>query len=401
MLWLPFVTAHYVEVSGDDSILEEEVPFLVGEQLGAQEENRYSKYESTTEKYTVFEHCKRALNVGIRSSGEHGLLSIGGGDWNDGMDRVGTQGRGESIWLSWFAIAVIESFSRINDRTQNNNDSADWLKRAQELAAAIEKHGWDGNWYRRAYDDEGLPWGSAQCQECRIDSIAQSWATLSGAGDPLRSRQALESAERELTDNKNRILRLLWPAFNATMREPGYIKAYPPGIRENGGQYTHAAAWLAWAHTVQKDGNAAFRVFQMLNPIEHSLNPKMIRQYRVEPYVMAADVASIEPHAGRGGWTWYTGSAAWMYRLGMEAILGIRHKGKFVCIDPCISTSWKGFTATLKRDRAVIEVTVENVDGVGHGVIGLIVDGEERKGNQIEWPQNGETRHVLVKLGAV
>jgi cyclic beta-1,2-glucan synthetase len=401
MLWLPFVTAHYVEVSGDDSILEEEIPFLVGEPLGAQEENRYSRYESTIEKYTVFEHCKRALNIGIRSSGEHGLLTIGGGDWNDGMDRVGAHGRGESIWLSWFAISVIDSFSRINDRTQKNDNSADWLKRAQELAEAIEKNGWDGNWYRRAYDDEGLPWGSAECQECRIDSIAQSWATLSGAGDPLRARQALESAERELTDEKNRILRLLWPAFNATMREPGYIKAYPPGIRENGGQYTHAAAWLAWAHTVQKDGNAAFRILQMLNPIEHSLNPKMIRQYRVEPYVMAADVASIEPHAGRGGWTWYTGSAAWIYRLGMEAILGIRYKGKFVCIDPCIPTSWKGFTATLKRDRATIEVTVENVNGTGHGVIGLIVDGEVKEGNQIEWPQDGEIRHVLVKLGTV
>jgi len=405
MLWLPFVTAHYVEVSGDDSILEEMVPFLVGEPLGAQEENRYSKYESTTEKYTVFEHCKRALDVGIRSSGEHGLLTIGGGDWNDGMDRVGAHGRGESIWLSWFAIAVIESFSRINDLTQKhdptqkNDFNGHWQKRAQELAEAIEKNGWDGEWYRRAYDDEGLPWGSAECQECRIDSIAQSWATLSGAGDPVRSRQALESAERELTDEKNRILRLLWPAFNATMREPGYIKAYPPGIRENGGQYTHAAAWLAWAHTVQKDGNAAFRVLQMLNPIEHSLNPQMIDQYQVEPYVMAADVASVGPHAGRGGWTWYTGSAAWVYRLGMEAILGIRHKGKFVSIDPCIPTSWKGFTATLKRDRATIEITVENVNEIGHGVIGLVVDGEEKKGNQVEWPPNGEIRHVLVKLG--
>jgi cyclic beta-1,2-glucan synthetase len=399
LLWLPYVTAHYVEVTGDNAIFDEKIPFLTGNPLGSQEENRYTLYEPTSRNYTLFEHCKRALNHGTSSSGEHGLLLIGSGDWNDGMDRVGVRGRGESIWLSWFAIAVIESFTALHEQWPENMPVSVWRDRAKELTLAIEESGWDGKWYRRAFDDEGNPWGSSQCQECRIDSIAQSWATLSGAADSKRAVQALHAAQCELVDEKNNVVRLLWPPFDATMRDPGYIKAYPPGIRENGGQYSHAAVWLAWALARQGNGDGAMHLFRMLNPIEHSLNKKDMETYQVEPYVMAGDIGGVAPHAGRGGWSWYTGSSAWAYRLGIQAILGIKYKGNFLSIDPCIPTSWHGYNATLTRDEGVIALCVEDTHGVGHGVIEITVNGEVIVGNEILLPTKGEVLDVVVMLG--
>jgi cyclic beta-1,2-glucan synthetase len=399
LLWLPYVTAYYVDVTGDKTIFDEQIPFLTGEPLGHREENRYTLYEPTSKGYSLFEHCKRALNRGINSSGKHGLLLMGAGDWNDGMDRIGARGRGESIWLSWFAIAVIESFTDIHEMWPEKLSVSVWRDRGKELAQAIEKSGWDGKWYRRAYDDEGQPWGSAGCQECRIDSIAQSWATLSGAGDPERAAQALQSAQDELVDEKNKVVLLLTPPFDATMRDPGYIKAYPPGIRENGGQYTHAAIWLAWALTRQGDGDGAMRIFRMLNPIEHSLNKEDMNTYKIEPYVIAADIGSVSPHAGRGGWSWYTGSSSWAYRLGVEAILGINFKAKHLVINPCIPKSWLGYNATLTRDNGVIELCVEDNQGVGHGVADITVNGEIITGNKIPLPVNDEVLNVVVRLG--
>jgi cyclic beta-1,2-glucan synthetase len=399
LLWLPYVTAHYVEVTGDNTIFDEKIPFIIGDPLGSQEENRYTLYEPTSRTYTLFEHCKRALNHGISSSGKHGLLLIGSGDWNDGMDRIGVRGRGESIWLSWFAIAVIESFTALHEQWPENMPVDVWRDRAKELTLAIEESGWDGKWYRRAFDDEGNPWGSSQCQECRIDSIAQSWATLCGAGDPKRAVQALHAAQCELVDESNNVVRLLWPPFDATMRDPGYIKAYPPGIRENGGQYSHAAVWLAWALARQGNGDGAMHLFRMLNPIEHSLNKKDMEIYQVEPYVMAGDIGGVSPHTGRGGWSWYTGSSAWAYRLGIQAILGIKYKGKFLSIDPCIPTSWHGYSATLTRDEGVIALSVEDRHGVGHGVIEITVNGEVNVGNNILLPTKGEVLDVVVILG--
>lgn len=400
LLWLPYVTAHYVDITGDSTIFDEKIPFLMGDPLGIHEENRYTLFEPSTQTYSLFEHCKRALNRGINSSGEHGLLLIGGGDWNDGMDRVGVRGVGESIWLSWFAIAVIESFTALNEYWPENMPASGWRERAKKLTEAIEESGWDGQWYRRAYDDEGRPWGSIECQECRIDSIAQSWATLSGAGDPERAGMALNSALSELVDEKNKVVRLLWPAFDATMRDPGYIKAYPPGIRENGGQYTHAAVWFAWALTRQGDGDGAMHLFKMLNPIEHSLNKKDRETYRIEPYVMAGDIASVSPHAGRGGWSWYTGSSAWAYRLGIQAILGIKFKAKSLRVEPCIPKLWHGYKATLTRDDGVINLCVEDIHGVGHGVVEIIVNGKAIIGNEIPLPKNGEVFDVVVRLDA-
>ncbi len=399
LLWLPYVTAYYVDVTGDKTIFDEKIPFLTGEPLGYREENRYTLYESTSQTYSLFEHCKRALNRGINSTGEHGLLLIGAGDWNDGMDRVGVRGRGESIWLSWFAIAVIESFTALHQLWPEKLSVDIWRNKAKELTLAIEEHGWDGKWYRRAYDDEGHPWGSSGCQECRIDSIAQSWATLSGAADPERAAQALHSAQGELVDEKNNVVRLLSPPFDATMRDPGYIKAYPPGIRENGGQYTHAAVWLVWALTRQGDGDGAMHLFRMLNPIEHSMNKKSMETYKIEPYVIAADIYSVAPHAGRGGWSWYTGSSAWAYRLGIEAILGINFKAKHLSIEPCIPKCWHGYSATLRRDNGVIELCVEDSQGVGHGVVEITVNGKTIIANEIPLPINDEVLNVVVKLG--
>ncbi|MEW6981224.1 glucoamylase family protein [Colwelliaceae bacterium 6471] len=401
LLWLPYVTAHYIKVSGDVMILHEKVPFLRGDSLGPREESRYCHYESTAKTYTLYEHCRRALERGISTSGKHGLLAIGTGDWNDGMDRVGARGKGESIWLSWFAIAVIDSFSSLSTLCPEFDYPVHWQERAKELQQAIEDHGWDGEWYLRAYDDEGGRWGAKQCLECRIDSIAQSWASISGAAPSKRARQALVSAERELVDEDNKIVRLLWPAFDATMRDPGYIKAYPPGVRENGGQYTHAATWLAWAHTKQGDGDAAMRLLQMINPVEHTKTLEDVNTYRDEPYVLAGDVASLSPHVGRGGWSWYTGSSAWAYRLGMEAILGIQYRGQYLTIEPCIPKSWQGYSATIERNGGVIELTVQDDDGVGQGVLEVVIDGKISAGNEIGLPLAGITRHVVVKLGAI
>lgn len=399
LLWLPYVTAHYVEVTGDSAIFFEKIPFLTGDPLGSREESRYTLYEPTSPAYTLFEHCKRAINHSVNSSGEHGLLLIGSGDWNDGMDRVGVRGRGESIWLSWFAIAVIESFTALHESWPEKLPVSVWRDRAKELARAIEESGWDGKWYRRAFDDEGQPWGSSECQECRIDSIAQSWATLSGAADPKRAVQALNSAQRELVDEQNRVVRLLWPPFDATMRDPGYIKAYPPGIRENGGQYSHAAVWLAWALTRQGDGDGAMHLFRMLNPTEHSLNKKAMETYQIEPYVMAGDIGGVMPHAGKGGWSWYTGASAWAYRLGVQAILGINYKGKFLSVTPCIPKSWLGYKATLTRDDGVIALCVEDSYGVGCGVVEIKVNGKIVVDNKIPLPAEGEMIDVLIKLG--
>ncbi len=398
LLWLPYVTANYVNITGDRTIFDEKIPFLTGDPLSEREENRYALYQSTSRGYTLFEHCKRALNRGINSTGEHGLLLIGSGDWNDGMDRVGVQGRGESIWLSWFAIAVIETFTALHELWPEDMSVHIWRDRAKALAQAIEKYCWDGKWYRRAYDDKGLPWGAARCQECRIDSIAQSWATLSGAATSQRAIQALQAASSELVDEKNKVVRLLWPPFDATMRDPGYIKAYPPGLRENGGQYTHAAIWLAWAHTRHGDGDRAMQLFQMLNPIEHSLNINAIETYKIEPYVMAGDIGSVSPHTGRGGWSWYTGSSAWAYRLGIEAILGIKYKGSFLTVDPCIPKSWHGYKATLTQDDGVINLCVEDSHGVGQGVGEISINGESIIGNSIPLPRRGAVLEVIVRL---
>ena len=327
-------------------LLDEKIVFRHAAPLSQGEDGRYSEYPQTEEAFSLMEHCLRAIAKGA-TIGPHGLPLIGTGDWNDGLNRVGENGQGESIWLAWFLCDVLKRFAAICEQQGDRKTAQRYLSQAKEYAAAVERSVWDGAWYRRAYYDDGAPLGSNRNQECRIDAIAQSWAVLSGAGDPQRSRQAMQSVLDHLVRLQDRLVLLFTPPFDRTPHDPGYIKGYLPGIRENGGQYTHAATWTAWAFAALGDGKQAGTLFNLLNPIHQADTQDKADIYRVEPYVICADIYSQPPYVRRGGWTWYTGSAAWMYRLGMEAILGFKIMGETLHIDPVIPPEWDGFENSL------------------------------------------------------
>jgi len=397
LLWLPYVTSRYVAATGDVSILREEVPFLHARELAEDEGDRYSAFEASQERHALFEHCLRALERGV-TRGPHQLPLIGAGDWNDGMNRVGARGRGESVWLGWFAISAMNGFAGLALRADRALLAAEWTARANELRNAIERSAWDGGWYLRAFDDDGHPWGSDKCDECKIDSIVQSWAALSGAGDPVRTRIALGAAERELVREKERLILLLWPPFHEARRDPGYIRAYPPGIRENGGQYTHAAAWRGLALAALGDGDGAWRVFDLLNPIRRTETLRDLERYRSEPYVLAADIASVPPHAGRGGWSWYTGAAAWTWRLGVEGILGVRLSDGAVIVEPCLPKAWGAASIKVEGPAGALAISIEDPEHLGQGTAELSVDGRPFKGTKIAFPSDGTIRNVRVTL---
>jgi len=398
LLWLPFVTAQYVTATGDVSILDETMPFRKAPPLEAGEAERYDQYPTTAEVFTLYEHCRRALEKGT-TTGAHGLPLMGSGDWNDGMDRVGIEGRGESVWLGWFLCATLTGFAELCDGRGDKEQAATYLQRASDLSNAIEANAWDGAWYRRAYYDDGTPLGSATNGDCQIDLIAQSWAILSKAGDPARAAQAMESVANRLVRPDERLLLLLTPPFDKTLRDPGYIKGYPPGIRENGGQYTHAALWAVWAFAELGQGDRAESLFHLLNPIYHSDTPEKLAQYMVEPYVVAADVYSAPSHAGRGGWTWYTGSSGWMYRVGLEAILGIRRMGKLLQIDPCIPKRWRKYHVTYRADETTFHIRVDNPSGVNRGVKQTTLDGKVLPENKLPLLGDGGEHEVHVLMG--
>jgi cyclic beta-1,2-glucan synthetase len=376
LLWLPYVTAHYLRVTGDDSILAEPVALLEGARLQADEQESYFEPRIADERPTLYEHCLRAIEHSLSAgNGAHGLPLMGAGDWNDGMNRVGYQGKGESVWLGWFLCTVLREWLPIATGRGETERTAQWEAHVLEIARALERDGWDGAWYRRAYYDDGTPLGSATSEECRIDAITQSWSVLSGIGDETRSRQAMRSLDSELMRRDDRLQLLLTPPFDKSAQDPGYIKGYLPGIRENGGQYSHAATWSIIAYTQLGEGDKASEIFGFLNPVTRALTPADVARYRVEPYVVVGDVYSVAPNNGHGGWSWYTGSAGWLYRAGVESILGFKLRGKHLIIDPCIPPSWPGFKLRFQHGATQYKITVENPERRGYGVVLLEVDG--------------------------
>ncbi len=351
------------------------------------------------ESATLFEHCARALDQCIELTGEHGLPLIGTGDWNDGMNKVGEGGKGESVWLGWLLWRTIDLFAPLAE-TRDASRAARWRAHAAKLREALERTAWDGEWYRRATFDDGTWLGSKNSDECRIDSIAQSWAVLSGAADPDRARQAMASLERHLVRPEDGIALLFTPPFDHTPNDPGYIKGYPPGLRENGGQYSHAAMWaiLAWAQL--GEGRKAADLLTLVNPINHGRTPEEVARYKVEPYVVAADVYSVAPHVGRGGWTWYTGSGAWMYRAGLEGILGIVRRGDFFTVTPCLPPDWPGFECTLRSGETRYAIHVVNAAGSQDSALQGAIDGVPASivEDSIHAPLDGRTHRLEIRV---
>ncbi len=398
-VWLSYSVAHYLEVSGDPVVLDEMVPFLEGPVLREGEHEAFFQPTMSDQRASLYEHCALALDQSL-GLGRHGLPLMGTGDWNDGMNRVGEAGQGESIWLGWFLHASLTAFAPLADARGESARAVVWRRHADALAEALEQ-AWDGDWYRRAYFDDGTPLGSAWSDECRIDSIAQSWSAISGAAGPGRAAQAMAAVEKILIRRRDGLALLFTPPFDRTELDPGYIKGYPPGIRENGGQYTHAAAWSVIAFAMLGDGDKAWTLFSTLNPVTHAMTREAVHRYKVEPYVAAADLYSVPPHVGRGGWTWYTGSAGWMYRAGLEWILGFRLRGTELLLDPCIPKSWPSFGITFRYHSATYDIRVENPQGVCRGIIRSELDGVVLPDHQVRIPlvDDGVGHRVRIVLG--
>lgn len=398
-IWLPYTVVQYIEATGDTGVLNEMVPFLDGDELAEGQSESYFQPNVSAESATLFEHCARALDCSL-GVGSHGLPLMGTGDWNDGMNRVGQEGKGESVWLGWFLHTVLWEFSKIADARGEFRRAETWRLQVSALKAALEREAWDGAWYRRAYFDDGTPLGSSVNAECRIDSIAQSWGMFSGGAEIGRAARAMAAVSQQLVRQSDGLVLLLTPPFDHTPQDPGYIKGYVPGIRENGGQYTHAAVWTLMAFAALGDGDKAGELLRMLNPINRAGSRAGVQRYKVEPYVMAGDVYAEAPHVGRGGWTWYTGSAGWFYRAGVEWVLGFRVRGTTLSVDPCIPRSWPNYSVAFRYHSATYNVRVENPRGVSRGIVKVEFDGKSVPGPaNIPLADDGAEHHILVVLG--
>ena len=395
-LWLPLAACRYVIGTGDTGVLDETIHFLEGRVVNPEDDSYYDLPNRSEEKSTLYEHCKRSILHGLRF-GDHGLPLIGTCDWNDGMNMVGNQGKGESVWLGFFLFEVLTQFIKVAQARNDFEFVNICSNAATTIQQNIEKNGWDGEWYRRAYFDNGLPLGSASNDECQIDSISQSWSVLSGAGDTDRSRMAMESVNKKLVRYDHSLVQLLDPPFDKSTLNPGYIKGYVPGVRENGGQYTHAAIWTAMAFSKLGDSKKAWEILTMINPINHAKSPEEVARYKVEPYVIAADVYALSPHIGRGGWTWYTGSSGWMYRLIVESVLGLRLETDKLFIEPCIPTDWVTFKIHYRYRETIYRITLTQLHE-GNNKLNILLDGAEILDKFIQLVDDRKDHLAEVKL---
>ena len=397
LLWLPYVTSSYVKVTGDYSLLDEGVPFIKGPPLGPGQSENYLQPEVSTEKATILEHCARAIDRSLEL-GSHGLPLMGSGDCNDSINRVGIEGKGESVWLGWFLNTVLDGFVLLCEQYQMLERCDRYESHLDILSVALED-AWDGDWYRRAYFDDGTPLGSAQNDECRIDSIAQTWAVISGVAETYRTTRAMDAVNEYLIRRGDGLIVLFTPPFDKSKLDPGDVKGYVPGARENGGQYTPAAVWIVIAFAILGDGDRAGELFGLLNPINHTSTRAALQKYRVEPYVMADDLYASQPHTGRGGSTWLTGSSTWMYRAALEYILGFKLEGDRLRIDPCIPRGWREFDINYRRRATTYRIRVQNPDSLCHGVNRVDVDGQPQQATFVQLVDDGQQHDIVIVLG--
>jgi cyclic beta-1,2-glucan synthetase len=393
-LWLPLAICHYLDATDDQSILDEQVGYLEARKLAPGEESSYEQPAQSVTQETLYQHGVRALKHGL-NFGEHGLPLMGAGDWNDGMNMVGLEGRGESVWLGFFLFHILQRYGKLATARHDDELATLCRQQAETLRNNLRDHAWDGEWYRRGYFDSGEPLGSHQSAECRIDAIAQSWSVLSGAGDAPRSLQAMQSLDKHLVDNQAGLIKLLTPPFDGNGPNPGYIRGYLPGVRENGGQYTHGAVWAVMAFAEMGNIERAWELMALINPINHSLDSTAAERYKVEPYVVTADIYAVAPHVGRGGWSWYTGSAGWMYRLILESLLGLKRHGDRLSVNTRLPADWPQVTLNYREGSSEYRLVVRQ----GQGAAQVSVDGEKQSEAVITLVDDGKIHQVEVTLG--